>query len=643
MKIRRQFIISMIAFAAILLIISVSVIITNEQIFYVYSQQDVSGNIERGSDALNIVSSQYFLYQQASQISDWQSIYTAISGNLSSLSSNSSVQRTLVGTVKDDLDQLNVSFGALISYLESQPRNLSVRIIPEFQVLWNQLVTQHQKLGSDASKLSQSLRNEADQLRQTNLILIVALIGIFAAFFGAIYFLFYRRTLKSIENLQTATNIVGSGNLDYRISVETNDEVGDLSGSFNQMANNLKNVTASKIDLEKEIAERKKAESALRHSEERWSTTLSSIGDAVIATDVLGKVTFMNNVAETLVGWTFAEANQRPLQEVFHIINEETRQEVGNPVMKVLASGVIVGLANHSVLVRRDGSEIPIDDSGSPIKDQNGQVTGVVLVLHDITERKQTEQELDLYRKHLEEIVEEKTKQLNNSERLAAIGQTAGMVGHDIRNPLQSITGDVYLAKSELNMLAESEERKNALESLDEIEKNVDYINKIVADLQDFARPLHPHAQKNDIKAIIEESLGNHEIPTNVKVSVKVKSEAREIMADSGYLKRIVSNLVLNAVQAMPDGGKLSILVEKDHQTGNIMLAVGDTGVGIPEDVKDKLFTPMFTTKSKGQGFGLAVVKRMTEALNGTVTFESEKGKGTKFIVDLPSNAGQLD
>ena len=215
------------------------------------------------------------------------------------------------------------------------------------------------------------------------------------------------------------------------------------------------------------------------------------------------------------------------------------------------------------------------------------------------------------------------------------------MVGHDIRNPLQSITGDVYLAKSELNMLAESEERKNALESLDEIEKNVDYINKIVADLQDFARPLHPHAQKNDIKAIIEESLGNHEIPTNVKVSVKVKSEAREIMADSGYLKRIVSNLVLNAVQAMPDGGRLSILVEKDHQTGNILLAVGDTGVGIPEDVKDKLFTPMFTTKSKGQGFGLAVVKRMTEALNGTVTFESENGKGTKFIVGLPSNAGQ--
>ena len=633
----------MIAFAAILLIISVSVVITNEQIFYVYNQQDVSGNIERGSDALNIVSSQYFLYQQASQISDWQSIYTEISGNLSSLSSNSSVQRTLVSTIKDDLDQLNVSFGALISYLESQPRNLSVRIIPEFQVLWNQLATQHQKLASDASKLSQSLRNEADQLRQTNLILIVALIGIFASFFGAIYFLFYRRTLKSIENLQTATNIVGSGNLDYRISVETNDEVGDLSGSFNQMANNLKNVTASKIDLEKEIAERKKAESALRHSEERWSTTLSSIGDAVIATDVLGKVTFMNNIAETLVGWTFAEANQRPLQEVFHIINEETRQEVGNPVMKVLASGVIVGLANHSVLVRRDGSEIPIDDSGSPIKDQNGQVTGVVLVLHDITERKQTEQELDLYRKHLEEIVEEKTKQLNNSERLAAIGQTAGMVGHDIRNPLQSITGDVYLAKSELNMLAESEERKNALESLDEIEKNVDYINKIVADLQDFARPLHPHAQKNDIKAIIEESLGNHEIPTNVKVSVKVKSDAREIMADSGYLKRIVSNLVLNAVQAMPDGGKLSILVEKDHQTGNIMLAVGDTGVGIPEDVKDKLFTPMFTTKSKGQGFGLAVVKRMTEALNGTVTFESENGKGTKFIVGLPSNVGQPD
>ena len=107
-------------------------------------------------------------------------------------------------------------------------------------------------------------------------------------------------------------------------------------------------------------------------------------------------------------------------------------------------------------------------------------------------------------------------------------------------------------------------------------------------------------------------------------------------MADPDYLKRIAANLTLNAVQAMPKGGKLTIHAYADKTTGDVLITVKDTGVGIPEDVKPKLFTPMMTTKSKGQGFGLAVVKRMTEGLGGTVTFESTEGKGTTFIVRLP-------
>ena len=110
-------------------------------------------------------------------------------------------------------------------------------------------------------------------------------------------------------------------------------------------------------------------------------------------------------------------------------------------------------------------------------------------------------------------------------------------------------------------------------------------------------------------------------------------------MADPDYLKRIVANLTLNAVQAMPDGGKLTIRVYVDEQTNDVLITVKDTGVGIPDDIKPKLFTPMMTTKSKGQGFGLAVVKRMTEALGGTVTFVSQEGKGTTFMIHLPQGA----
>jgi len=227
-------------------------------------------------------------------------------------------------------------------------------------------------------------------------------------------------------------------------------------------------------------------------------------------------------------------------------------------------------------------------------------------------------------------------KQLKDSERLAAIGATAGMVGHDIRNPLQAITSDLYLAETELASIPNSEEKKNAIESLQEIGKNVDYINKIVADLQDFARPLKPNAEETDVKFIIEDLLKKNGLPENVKVSVRVETDARKVVADASYVSRIIYNLVTNAVQAMPKGGKLTIHAYKE--ANDLLITVKDTGVGIPEKVKGKLFTPMFTTKSKGQGFGLAVIKRMTESLGGTVTFESQEGKGTTFTIRLPLN-----
>ena len=264
-----------------------------------------------------------------------------------------------------------------------------------------------------------------------------------------------------------------------------------------------------------------------------------------------------------------------------------------------------------------------------------GEIASVALANSKMLEMlEENEKELKKHSEHLEGLVEERTKQLKDSERMATIGQTAGMVGHDIRNPLQAITGDVYLAKTELASTPESEEKKNALECLTEIEKNTDYINKIVADLQDFARPLKPNAEETDLKLVIDELLAKNGLPDNVKVSVKVEAEARKIVADSTYISRIMYNLVNNAVQAMPKGGKLIIHAYKEAK--DVVISVKDTGVGIPEDVKSKLFTPMFTTKAKGQGFGLPVIKRMTDALGGTVTFESQEDKGTTFTVCLP-------
>ena len=141
-----------------------------------------------------------------------------------------------------------------------------------------------------------------------------------------------------------------------------------------------------------DISERKKAEEALQESEQRWATTLASIGDAVIATDTSGKIAVLNGEAEKLTGWKLSEASQKPVKEVFNIVNEQTRLEVENPIDRVLREGMVVGLANHTVLIQKNGSEVPIDDSGAPIKDKDGKTTGVVLIFRDITGRKKAEE-----------------------------------------------------------------------------------------------------------------------------------------------------------------------------------------------------------------------------------------------------------
>jgi signal transduction histidine kinase/PAS domain-containing protein len=251
-----------------------------------------------------------------------------------------------------------------------------------------------------------------------------------------------------------------------------------------------------------------------------------------------------------------------------------------------------------------------------------------------LSEQKNLQSQLEHYSKHLEDLVEEKTKLLKDSERMAAIGQTAGMVGHDIRNPLQSIIGEVYLVNSELATLPDSEEKANIKESLDMIKQNTEYMNKIVLDLQDFAKPLNPCDEETNIEQMVQELLTKNGVPKSIQTEAQIESDARIVRADSAYMKRILGNLVSNAVQAMPKGGKLT--VQAHLETSAVIIMVKDTGVGIPEDVKDKLFTPLFTTKSKGQGFGLAVVKRLTEALGGTVTFDSKEGTGTTFTIRLP-------
>ena len=246
------------------------------------------------------------------------------------------------------------------------------------------------------------------------------------------------------------------------------------------------------------------------------------------------------------------------------------------------------------------------------------------------------------YSDYLEELVETRTdelkdvqKRLFESERLAAIGETAAMVGHDLRNPLQVIFNSIYLIENKLSKTSLPSSQKEPLDQLvNLVGEQAQYMNKIVSDLQDYAKLISVEVANSDIEKIIDEAMSMLTIPQNINTSIQIEKGFPTILVDPVLLKRVFTNLITNAVQAMPDGGKLTIAVSREKE--NVVMTIADTGVGIAKENLDKLFTPLFTTKAKGQGFGLAVCKRLVEAHGGKIKAESEINKGTKFIITLP-------
>ncbi len=286
-------------------------------------------------------------------------------------------------------------------------------------------------------------------------------------------------------------------------------------------------------------------------------------------------------------------------------------------------------------IVRQDGTIRTIHSERMVGEvDANNKPIRIIGVEQDITERKLIEQQLEAYAKNLEYLVDERTKQLKSAERLAAIGQTAGMIGHDIRNPLQAIAGELFLMKQEIESSTDDLCSQGIKESLCSIQEHVDYINKIISDLQDYSRPLKPDLVSVNLCETIPKLLITVSLPKNIEAFAICNKHLPTLKLDLTFLKRILVNLATNAIQAMPNGGTLTI--RTFERKGKAVISVEDTGMGITEEIKPKLFQPLMTTKSKGQGFGLAVVKRLVEAQGGSIRFESESGKGTKFIIEFP-------
>jgi signal transduction histidine kinase len=249
-------------------------------------------------------------------------------------------------------------------------------------------------------------------------------------------------------------------------------------------------------------------------------------------------------------------------------------------------------------------------------------------------------EELAQYSAHLEELVEKRTAQLRDVERLAGIGETAAMIGHDLRNPLQGLQYIVDLQRLRFERMSPADRSRDEWQKeqalFARISDQIFYMDKIVGDLQDYARPIVPEREEIVVEKLIEDVVQSLPHTDGVRIATEVPD--LQLMADPHLMHRVLANLILNAVQAMPDGGTVTVSASTDD--GSVAISVHDTGIGIPNDAKDKLFKPLFTGKAKGTGLGLAVVKRIVEAHAGRITVESEVGKGSTFTVNFPSTEG---
>ncbi len=359
------------------------------------------------------------------------------------------------------------------------------------------------------------------------------------------------------------------------------------------------------------------------------AATLSSIGDGVLAADRKGRVTFLNSLAETLTGWPLAEARGKPAAEVLRLIDEQTREPGENPLTKALRDRIRVAADNHKLLLSRTGTEVPVEYSTYPLRDDPGAVSGAILVFRDISKRRQLEE------------------QAMHDQKMDAVSRLAGGIAGDFSNILTVITGYADLLRSEVSA------GNPLVHHVNEIVYAGERASALTRQLLAFSRGSTAQPRVLDLNAVVTamEPMLRRVLGQSIELIILSSPGLGRVKADAAQIELVMVNLANNARDAMPQGGKLIVEtanVDLEDGPGGknlgvkpgsyVMLAVSDTGIGMDVAMRSRLFEPFFTTKppGKGSGLGLATVYGTIKQSDGQVTVYSQPGCGTIFEIYLP-------
>lgn len=383
--------------------------------------------------------------------------------------------------------------------------------------------------------------------------------------------------------------------------------------------------------LERELVERKRAEQRIAAEQAWFRITLASIGDAVITTDPKGLVTSLNSTAEHLTGWTSQAAVGQPMEKIFSIINELTGQKVDDPVGEVMQSGLVVGLAERTALVKRDGRLIPVEDSAAPIQDGDGEILGVVMVFRDVTEKRKIEQALADYAEKLER---------SNRE----LEQFAYVASHDLQEPLRKIRRFGELLSGLLGNALE-EKPKDYLERMTSA---ADRMQEMIDDLLELSRVNSQGGDfiKVDLAEVAAEIVSNLETRIQAAQGQVALDPLPAIEADPIQMRQLLQNLIGNAIKYHKPGVPPRVRVSaqanppKNGNGATVTIQVEDNGIGFDEAQAERIFQPFQRLHGRGEyegtGIGLSICRKIVERHKGRITAHSRPGEGSTFIITLP-------